>query len=151
MLEEKVVFTNGVFDLIHVGHIYLLEEAKKLGDKLIIGLNSDKSATKIKRKPVNNEKDRKRVLESIKYVDKVIIFSETNPSTLIKKIKPNILLKGGDYTRETVIGHKLVEKNGGSVVIIPTIVGNSTTKTIRKIKGRSFKKDLPKIKGGYIS
>ena len=151
MPEETIVFTNGVFDLIHVGHIYLLEEAKKLGDRLIIGLNSDESATKIKRKPVNSQEDRKKVLEAIKYVDEVVIFSETNPLDLIEKIRPDILLKGGDYTRETVIGHDFVEGYGGEIVIISILKGNSTTKTIKKIKGRSFKKDLPKIKGGYIS
>ena len=149
MPEETIVFTNGVFDLIHVGHIYLLEEAKKLGDRLIVGLNSDESATKIKRKPVNSQEDRKKVLEAIKYVDEVVIFSETNPLDLIENIKPNILLKGGDYVRETVIGHDLVESYGGKIVIISTLEGNSTTKTIRKIKGRSFKKDLSKKKGDY--
>ena len=151
MSNKKVVFTNGVFDLIHVGHIYLFEEAKKLGYKLIVGLNSDKSATQIKRKPINSQETRKRVLEAIKYIDEVKIFSEVNPLSLIKKVKPDILIKGGDYTRETVIGHEFVESYGGKVVVIPTLVGNSTTKTIKKIKSRSFKKDLPKNKGGYIS
>jgi len=151
MSNRKIVFTNGVFDLIHVGHIYLFEEAKKLGYKLVVGLNSDKSATKIKRKPVNNQKERKRVLKAIKYIDEVRIFSEVNPLSLIRKVRPDILIKGGDYIRSTVIGHEFVESYGGKVVVIPTLKGNSTTKTIKKIKSRSFKKGLPKNKGGYLS
>lgn len=149
--KKKVVFVNGVFDLIHVGHTYLFEKAKKLGDVLIVGLNSDESATKIKRKPINSQEKRKKMLESIKYIDKVEVFEELNPLCLMKKVRPDIVIKGGDYTRKTVVGHEFVESYGGQVVIISTLEGNSTTKIIETIKGRSFKKDLPKIKGGYLS
>jgi rfaE bifunctional protein nucleotidyltransferase chain/domain len=147
---KKVVFTNGVFDILHIGHIYLLEKSKKLGDKLIVGINSDKSASQIKRKPIISEKNRKKMLESIKWVDKVIIFNELNPLSLLKKIKPNILVKGGDYSKNKIIGKEFIESYGGKVIVIPLSRGNSTTKIIEKIKGRSFKKDLPKKKGGYL-
>lgn len=90
------------------------------------------------------------MLESIEYVDNVEIFDELNPLCLMKKIKPDIVIKGSDYTRKTVIGYEFVESYGGQIVIIPTLEGNSTTKIIEGIKGRSFKKDLPKIKGGYL-
>ena len=137
--KETIVFTNGIFDLLHAGHIKLLKEAKRLGDFLVVGLNSDSSATKIKRKPIKDENQRKIILESIEYVDKVIIFKETTPLRLIKQIKPDILVKGGDYKRETVVGHRFVESYGGKVVIIPLLKGYSTTNLIEDIKGRSFK------------
>jgi len=147
--KESIVFTNGCFDIIHKGHVYLLEEAKKLGDKLIVGINSDNSVTRIKRKPIQNENKRKEILESIKWVDKVIIFNEFTPLKLIKKIKPDVLVKGGDYTKKTVVGHEFVESYGGKIVIIPLMKGNSTTNIINEIKGRSFEKDLSKNKKGY--
>jgi len=137
--KEITVFTNGIFDLLHAGHIKLLREAKKLGDILIVGLNSDKSAERIKRKPIKDEKQRKEILESIEYVDKVIIFKESTPIRLIKKIKPDILVKGGDYTKETVVGYKFVKSYGGKTVIIPLLKGYSTTRLIEEIKGRSLK------------
>jgi D-glycero-beta-D-manno-heptose 1-phosphate adenylyltransferase len=148
--KESIVFTNGVFDLIHVGHIHLLKEAKKLGDKLIVGINSDNSAEKIKRKPIQNEKERKEILKSIKMVNNVEIFDELNPLKLIKKIKPDIIVKGGDYTKKTVIGCDFIKSLGGNVTIIPLLKGSSTTNIMNKIKGRSFKKDLSKRKGGYL-
>ena len=147
--KKKTVFTNGCFDLLHVGHISLLEEAKKLGDKLIVGLNSDKSVSKIKRQPINNQEKRKKVLESIKWIDKVIIFDELNPLNLIKKIKPSVLVKGGDYIPKTVIGNDFVKSYGGKTVIIPTLKGNSTSETINSIKNSSLDKKVSK-KGGYI-
>ena len=145
-----MVFTNGIYDLLHLGHIYLLGEAKKLGDKLIVGLNSDKSATKIKRRPIKNERERKELLESIRYVNEVRIFDELNPLSLIKKVKPDILIKGSDYSRETTIGHQFVESYGGKVVIIPILKGYSTTNLLNKIKGRSFKIGSSQKKGGYL-
>ena len=117
---------------------------------MIVGLNSDESAGKIKRKPLNSQERRKGILESIKYIDKVEIFKELNPLSLMKKIRPDVVVKGSDYTRKTVIGYEFVESYGGEVVIIPTLKGYSTTKIIEEIKGRSFKKDSLK-KGGYIS
>jgi D-beta-D-heptose 7-phosphate kinase/D-beta-D-heptose 1-phosphate adenosyltransferase len=129
----KIVFTNGCFDILHVGHVKLLQYSKSLGDKLIVGLNSDLSIKKIKgeKRPINNEYDRKILLESLKYVDEVIIFEEDTPIELIKQIKPDIIVKGGDYNPEQVVGKDLCE-----VVIFNYINGYSTTKTIKNISNR---------------
>lgn len=127
---EKVVFTNGCFDIIHSGHIALLKESAKLGDRLIIGLNSDTSVSKIKRQPINNENDRKLILESIEGVDEVIIFDGDTPIELIRNLKPDVIVKGGDYTVDTVVGHDIVDE----VVIFPTLEGKSTTNIIKRIK-----------------
>ena len=134
--NKKIVFTNGCFDIIHVGHIKLLEKAKSFGDYLIVGLNSDKSVKMLKGegRPYNNEKDRKFVLESIKYVDKVLIFDEKTPSLLIEKIKPDVLVKGGDYTIETIVGADFVLNSGGEVKIVPILEGFSSTKYIEKLE-----------------
>jgi len=132
--KEVVVFTNGVYDILHSGHIHSLKEAKKLGDILIVGLNSDKSSTKIKRKPIKDEKERKEILESIKYVDKVEIFDELNPLLLIKKIRPNILVKGGDYKKEDIVGYKFLKSYGGQTKTVSYLKGHSTTNLINKIK-----------------
>lgn len=128
--QAYTVFTNGCFDILHKGHIEYLRQSKKLGSKLIVGLNSDKSIKRLKgdSRPVNNEEDRKAVLESVGFVDEVIIFDEDTPYELIKKIKPDIITKGGDYTVETVVGNDLA-----NVVIIPTVQGYSTTDIIGKI------------------
>ena len=136
--KETIVFTNGIFDLITSGHIYLLKEAKKLGDVLIVGLNSDKSASKIKRKPVKNELQRKEILESIKYIDKVKIFDEFTPFSLIRKVKPDILVKGGDYTEKTVIGHEFIKSYGGKTIIIPRVENFSTTNLLKEVKNRKI-------------
>jgi D-beta-D-heptose 7-phosphate kinase/D-beta-D-heptose 1-phosphate adenosyltransferase len=124
------IFTNGCFDIIHVGHIELLKHAKSLGDKLFVGLNSDNSIKMLKgsSRPINFQEDRKKILESIKYVDEVIIFDELTPLELIKKIKPNIIVKGGDYKKENVIGYGLSE-----VIIFNYLNAYSTTKTIKSI------------------
>ena len=127
---EKVVFTNGCFDIIHSGHIALLKEASKLGDRLIIGLNSDESVMRIKRKPITNVQDRKEILQSIDGVDEVIIFTEDTPYELIEQLKPDVIVKGGDYDADSVVGADLVDE----VVIIPTLEGKSTTKLIERIK-----------------
>ena len=129
----KKIFTNGCFDILHTGHITLLEYSKSLGDYLIVGLNSDRSVKKLKgqNRPINNEKDRKRMLESIKFVDEVIIFNEDTPLETIKKIKPNIIVKGGDYTKELVVGYGLAE-----VVIFKYMNGYSTTNIIKSISNR---------------
>ena len=147
--REIRVFTNGVFDLLTPGHVYLLKKAKSLGDVLMVAINSDKSATRIKRKPINSQEERKEILKSLKYVDEVEIFNEDDPLRLIKRIKPDILVKGGDYTRQTVVGHEFVESYGGEVVIIPRLKKYSTTLLLGKIKGRTFKinKDSPKKEG----
>ena len=126
-VEKKVVFTNGCFDILHKGHIDYLKKSKELGDYLIVGLNSDESIKRIKGdlRPHNNEQDRKEMLESLKFVDEVVIFNDETPYELIKSIKPDIITKGGDYTVETVVGNDLAE-----VVIIPTTEGYSTTNTL---------------------
>ena len=136
--KKKIVFTNGCFDILHPGHIKLLREAKSLGDKLVVGMNSDKSIKHIELiktnkgkegRPINNEKDRKAVLEGIKYVDEVIIFDEPTPLELIKKVKPDVLVKGADYKPDEICGSNLVKK----VVRVP-LTGHSTTKIIEKIR-----------------
>ncbi|MEO0260515.1 MAG: D-glycero-beta-D-manno-heptose 1-phosphate adenylyltransferase [candidate division WOR-3 bacterium] len=134
--RKKIVFTNGCFDLIHKGHIYLLKEAKKLGDVLIVGLNSDSSIKKIKGKgrPVLKEKERSFIIDNIKGVDYVVIFNEKTPLKLIKEIKPDILVKGGDYKENEVVGGDFVKKRKGKVVIIPYLNGFSTTDLIGRIK-----------------
>lgn len=131
-VEQKVVFTNGCFDILHKGHIDYLKKSKALGDKLIVGINSDKSVEKLKGlcRPHNNQEDRKSILESLEFVDEVIIFSSDTPYELIKHIEPDIITKGGDYTVENVVGNDLAE-----VVIIPFTEGYSTTNTLEHMNG----------------
>ena len=129
-IVEKVVFTNGCFDIVHSGHIALLKEAAKLGDRLVVGLNSDASVERIKRKPINDQIERKAVLRGIEGVDDVVVFDEDTPEQLISSLKPSIIVKGGDYTVETVVGHDIVEE----VVIFPLLEGKSTTNVIKRIK-----------------
>ena len=134
--NKKIVFTNGCFDIIHAGHIIYLFDAKTQGDKLIVGLNSDYSVKRLKGKnrPLNPEKDRAVVLSALEPVDYVTVFDEDTPFELISAIKPDILVKGGDYTHDTIVGADVVEKNGGKVVVIPLLEGRSTTGLIDKIK-----------------
>lgn len=126
----KTVFTNGCFDILHVGHIKLLEFCKQQGDFVVVGLNSDESIKRLKGKdrPINNQEDRLNILKSIKYVDEVIIFNEDTPYDLIKIIKPDIIVKGGDYNMQDVVGNDLAK-----VHIFDYIDGKSTTKIIEKI------------------
>jgi len=126
-LEERVVFTNGVFDILHKGHFELLKEAKSLGAKLIVGINSDASVKRLKgeTRPINNQMKRISQLEILPWVDQVVVFDEDTPYELIKKIKPHLIVKGGDYTVETVVGHDLAE-----VHLVPTVEGYSTTEII---------------------
>jgi len=134
--KKKVVFTNGCFDILHAGHVHYLEEAKKLGDELVVGLNSDSSveALKGKGRPVNNLEQRAKVLSSLQCVDKVVSFSDQTPLKLIKAIKPDVLVKGGDYKVKDVVGHKEIKSWGGVVKIIPFVPGLSTTKIIKKLR-----------------
>ena len=130
--NKKIVFTNGCFDILHVGHIKYLEEAKKYGDVLVIGLNSDESVKKLKGKdrPINSQQDRLKVLFNLKSVDCVILFNEKTPLNLIKKIMPDVLVKGGDYKKDEVVGNKIVKKT----LILSFIKGKSTSRLINKIK-----------------
>lgn len=137
-LGHEVVFTNGCFDLIHLGHIHYLEEASRIGDKLVIGLNSDKSVSRLKGKnrPINDEQSRAALLAVMYYVDMVIIFSEDTPLALIEKITPDVLVKGGDYKIKDIIGYQHVKEMGGEVKTIPFLQGYSSTSIIQKIKSQ---------------
>lgn len=139
--KGTVVFTNGCFDILHAGHVQYLKAARELGDKLIVGLNSDESVRRIKGegRPVNSQEDRAEILRSLSFVDRVEIFDEDTPLELIKKVKPDILVKGGDYSADEVVGKDEVEANGGKVVILPFLEGKSTTSVIDKI--RSMKRE----------
>ncbi|WP_457623480.1 D-glycero-beta-D-manno-heptose 1-phosphate adenylyltransferase [Persephonella sp.] len=136
---KKIVFTNGCFDIIHAGHVDYLEKAKKLGDILIVGLNSDSSVRRIKGKarPINNQEHRMKVLNALKPVDLVIIFDEDTPERLIKEIKPDVLVKGGDWKIENIVGSDFVKSYGGKVQTIDFIYDISTTKIIQKVKNGS--------------
>ncbi len=134
--NKKIVFTNGVFDILHRGHVEYLNEARNLGDILIVGLNSDSSVKSIKgeNRPVVNENDRACVLSNLKPVDFVVIFDEDNPYELIKKILPDVLVKGGDWKKSDIIGADIVEKSGGKVLSIKYLDNYSTTSIIERIK-----------------
>ena len=133
---KTIAFTNGCFDILHEGHIYSLSQAAKEADILIVGLNSDPSVRKLKgdNRPINNEHSRALLLASLLMVDIVTIFEEDTPLELIKKIMPDVLVKGGDYTIETTVGAKEVIANSGRVIINPLIENFSTTGIIEKIK-----------------
>ena len=136
--RKKIVFTNGCFDLLHVGHIRYLSQAKKLGDFLIIGLNSDSSVKELKGedRPINSFEDRATLLSAIESVDLVIMFEEQTPENLIKDIVPDILVKGGDYNIEDIVGYQTVMQNGGQVKTLSFYDGYSSTNYINKIKKR---------------
>lgn len=137
MLSKKVVFTNGCFDIIHRGHNTYLLEAAELGNKLIVAVNSDESVRKLKgsNRPIVDEYSRAFNLASHTYIDAVIIFDEDTPLNLINELQPVVLIKGGDYTLETIVGAKEVLSYGGQVEIIPFLEGYSTTNVIEKING----------------
>lgn len=133
---KKIVFTNGCFDILHAGHVSYLKQAKAQGDILIMGLNSDNSVKRLKgqSRPINNENDRALVLSALRYIDYVVIFDEDTPLNLIELIQPQIIVKGGDYKPEDVVGKSIVEANGGKVVIIKFLEGRSTSNIIEKMK-----------------
>ena len=133
---EKVVFTNGCFDIIHQGHIEVLARTADLGTKLIVGLNSDSSIQKLKNenRPIIQQQSRAILLASFSFVDAVVLFSEDTPINLISTLKPDILAKGGDYEISTIVGHKVVQENGGQVILVPFVEGFSSTAIIDKIK-----------------
>ena len=134
--DEKVVFTNGCFDIMHLGHITILENAYHLGDRLIVGVNSDSSVKRLKgdKRPVFPEYDRARMLSALEFVDLVIIFEEDTPENLIKTLKPDILVKGADYKGKEIVGKEFVESYGGDVILLPLVEGYSTTEIIKRIK-----------------
>lgn len=138
VLGKKIVFTNGVFDILHQGHIFSLSQAAKEGDYLIVGLNADASVKRLKgeSRPVNNQESRALVLASLLMVDAVVLFEEDTPLELIKAIMPDILVKGGDYTVDQIAGAKEVISNGGKVIINPILQGFSTTSIIEQMKSR---------------
>ena len=133
--KQKIVFTNGCFDLLHAGHVTYLEAAKKRGDKLILGLNTDRSVSALKgsSRPVVNENDRARVLAALESVDAVILFDEDTPLNLINTIKPDIIAKGSDYTADQVVGGKEVQSWGGEIALIDLVAGRSTSNIIKKM------------------
>jgi len=139
--KKIIVTTNGVFDILHLGHIKYLQEAKKLGDVLIVAINSDSSTKKIKGpdRPINNQEIRAETLAALEFIDYIVIFNETDPIKILSEIKPNIHVKGGDYKLNQIIEKNIVEKNNGKIVLIPEIKGYSTTDIINKILG-SYKK-----------
>jgi rfaE bifunctional protein nucleotidyltransferase chain/domain len=135
--DKKVVFTNGVFDLLHTGHITYLTKAAELGDKLIIGLNTDASVKRLKGpdRPVNDENGRALLLASLFFVEAIVLFDDDTPLNLITELKPDILVKGADYAIENIVGAKEVIANGGQVKTIEFVDGFSSTSIIQKIKG----------------
>ena len=136
--NKKIVFTNGCFDILHLGHLKYLEESKKLGDFLIVAINSDESVKILKGsgRPVNNYTLRSKNLMKLKFVDEVIIFSEPTPINLIKYLLPDVLTKGGDYKTIDIVGSSVVEKSGGKVVVLPFLKGYSTTNIINSKRKR---------------
>jgi D-glycero-beta-D-manno-heptose 1-phosphate adenylyltransferase len=136
--RKKVVFTNGVFDLLHIGHITYLAKAAELGDKLIIGLNSDSSVKRIKgeNRPVNDQGNRAALLAALFFVDAVVVFEDDTPLNLISTLLPDILVKGADYAIENIVGAKEVIANGGEVKTIDFVEGYSSTSIIEKIRGQ---------------
>ena len=133
--RKKVVFTNGCFDILHYGHIKYLKEAKSCGDTLVVGLNSDTSIRRLKgnKRPINTERDRAEVLAALESVDHIIIFNEDTPYKLIGSLKPDILVKGGDWRKEKIVGADIVLANRGKVISLPYVKNKSTTNTIKKI------------------
>ncbi|MBE0570023.1 MAG: D-glycero-beta-D-manno-heptose 1-phosphate adenylyltransferase [Ignavibacteriaceae bacterium] len=138
---KKVVFTNGVFDLIHAGHVDYLSKAKKLGDVLVVGLNSDDSVKRIKgyKRPILKQEERAFILSNLKPVDYVVLFDEDTPEKLISEIIPDILVKGADWAVEKIVGKEIVEKNGGKVMNIEFVNDQSTSKIIDLIVNRYSK------------
>lgn len=134
--KKKIVFTNGCFDLLHIGHVRYLEQAKSLGDILIVGINSDDSVKLLKgpTRPIQNENDRAEILASLKAVDHTVIFTEETPLRLIQEVKPNLLVKGGDWKINQIVGSDFVLSNGGEVKSLQFIDGRSTTSIIEKSK-----------------
>lgn len=133
---ERVVFTNGCFDILHLGHVDYLEKARNLGDRLVVGLNTDASVSRYKGpdRPVQDERSRGRVISSLQFVDMVVLFDEDTPKDLISALVPDVLVKGSDYLAENIVGADVVKNAGGEVKTIDFVRGYSTSKVIDKIK-----------------
>ncbi len=140
---KKIVFTNGCFDILHFGHVYYLEQAKKQGDILIVGLNSDKSIKRIKGKnrPIICQQDRAKVLAGLESIDYIVIFNEDTPLKTISAIKPNVLIKGADWQKNNIVGADTVRQYGGRVATIKLAKGKSTTNIIDKITAHAIKQN----------
>lgn len=140
---KRIVFTNGCFDLLHLGHIRYLEKAKTLGDILVVGVNSDRSVRNLKGldRPILPEEERAEILSSLGCVDYITVFDELTPLELISSLQPHILVKGGDWTKETTVGKEVVERSGGEVVILPFVEGPSTSNIIETILKRYEKRN----------
>jgi rfaE bifunctional protein nucleotidyltransferase chain/domain len=136
--ENRIVFTNGCFDVLHRGHVYYLSKAREMGEKLVVGLNSDASVSRLKGegRPVNNQNARAEVLGALGMVDYIVIFEEDTPLELIKRIGPNLLVKGGDYKVEEIVGYSEVISSGGQVLTIPIMEGYSTTSILDRQKSK---------------
>jgi D-beta-D-heptose 7-phosphate kinase/D-beta-D-heptose 1-phosphate adenosyltransferase len=143
---ETIVFTNGCFDLLHVGHITLLEDCRRFGSKLVLGLNADASVARLKgpTRPIVGERERARVMAALAAVDAVVLFAEDTPLELIRALRPDVLVKGGDYIVETVVGHEDVIAAGGRVEIVPTVEGFSTTNLVKKLTGQPGAEEIQK-------
>jgi rfaE bifunctional protein nucleotidyltransferase chain/domain len=139
---KRIVFTNGCFDLLHIGHVRYLEKARALGDVLVVGVNSDSSVRRLKgpERPILPEEERTEILSSLGCVNYVTIFHEPDPLKLITSLQPNVLVKGGDWTKEQTVGKEIVERSGGEVVIIPFVQGTSTSNLIETILKRYEKR-----------
>ena len=136
---HKILFTNGCFDLLHLGHITYLNEARSLGDILVVGINTDRSVRALKgvKRPIIPEEERSHVIAALECVNFVILFDEDTPLQLIKDIRPDVLVKGADYTKEAVVGYDVVESYGGTVALLPLVGNASTTSIINRIKEQS--------------
>ena len=131
---RQVVFTNGCFDLLHLGHVDYLERARHLGDALVVGVNTDASVSRLKpARPLQDELSRTRILASLLFVDAVVLFDEPTPLALIEATLPNILVKGDDYSISGIVGHEVVLQNGGQVLTVPLVAGYSTTRIVERI------------------
>ena len=140
---KRIVFTNGCFDLLHLGHVRYLEKAKSLGDILVVGVNSDRSVQSLKGpgRPILPEEERAEILSGLACVDYLTIFNELTPFELISSLQPHILVKGGDWTKETTVGKEVVERSGGEVVILPLVEGSSSSNIIETILKRYEKRN----------
>jgi len=136
--SKKIVFTNGVFDILHLGHVDYLSKAAEEGDILVIGVNTDNSVKRLKgpERPVNSEFQRARVLAALRFTDAVVLFDEDTPLELIRTIQPDVLVKGADYSPESIVGYDIVKAKGGRVKTIDLLEGFSTTGMIRRLGGK---------------